>query len=859
MKKSVFILRSILTISLGIILVFFLAQDILAVSKAGVLFLTLPAGARAAGMGESFIALSDDATATHWNPAGLGTYPLTEEWFEYVIPEEFKIKKIALLKNELPERNFKGYDIWAISFSDLLLWNGKKWVNYKTYPTTPGESVESIVIKLTQEKDEEKKKKMTYKVATENNFIDKDSLEKIRTKIKELLPPDYQATSFLDSLFEKVLESWEKCLLNQQILAQLDHKVKDFLADTNLSSKELDEISMLLETSTQKFLAEKVKIPFRLALSESLTTIISSSKELWIGTKSGLFRYDRMVWKRYGSSDGLLDENITSLTRTHRGTIWAGTSSGLAKFDGKKWTFYSVGLNLPDNFVTQIVVEKEAKLWVATKRGLARFENGKWEPFFMYTVKSGDDLDKIVKRFIGSENQNRIEKVKKAVLKTNALKDKDLSLGQNLKLPYHLGINSEITALSLDKSGTLWVGTLMGIKAFADGRWINFGYKLYTAKEKEKVVDVAQKFLHTKDPKRVQMLVKRITEYNNLKTEDLEPEEKIYVYHNATGSKILSICPFGKSGIYVGTQFGTLKFDGSSWNRYHHIGLGKAKTYDIKEMDGELWFVTEDKVVIYAHAKREMTFMHTNLLPEFGLDLYYEYLSYVQHFEGWGSFGGNITFLSYGEMQRTSEIGEPLGTFQSYETALTLSYGTKLTTELSGGLNAKIIHSHLAAEGYRSGEGPSEGKGTGISLALDAGILYQTPIKRLRLGVALTNVGPDISYSDYAQGDPLPTNLGTGLGYRLFDTPYNRLTLLGEVNYEMVENEAILNAGMEYWYANFFALRAGYLYDKAGVREAFTLGAGLQYNVFRFDFAYIPSSRDDILTNTMRFSLTGRF
>ncbi len=39
--------------------------------SSGVLFLLIAPGARAAGMGESFVSIADDATATYWNPAGL--------------------------------------------------------------------------------------------------------------------------------------------------------------------------------------------------------------------------------------------------------------------------------------------------------------------------------------------------------------------------------------------------------------------------------------------------------------------------------------------------------------------------------------------------------------------------------------------------------------------------------------------------------------------------------------------------------------------------------------------------------------------------------------------------------------------
>ncbi|HOC89567.1 MAG TPA: UPF0164 family protein, partial [bacterium] len=44
----------------------------LAVSESAVLFLQISPGARAAGMGEAFVALADDATAVYYNPAGLG-------------------------------------------------------------------------------------------------------------------------------------------------------------------------------------------------------------------------------------------------------------------------------------------------------------------------------------------------------------------------------------------------------------------------------------------------------------------------------------------------------------------------------------------------------------------------------------------------------------------------------------------------------------------------------------------------------------------------------------------------------------------------------------------------------------------
>ena len=41
-------------------------------SEAGAIFLLISPGARASGMGETNVAVADDAYASYWNPAGLG-------------------------------------------------------------------------------------------------------------------------------------------------------------------------------------------------------------------------------------------------------------------------------------------------------------------------------------------------------------------------------------------------------------------------------------------------------------------------------------------------------------------------------------------------------------------------------------------------------------------------------------------------------------------------------------------------------------------------------------------------------------------------------------------------------------------
>ena len=75
-------------------------------------------------------------------------------------------------------------------------------------------------------------------------------------------------------------------------------------------------------------------------------------------------------------------------------------------------------------------------------------------------------------------------------------------------------------------------------------------------------------------------------------------------------------------------------------------------------------------------------------------------------------------------------------------------------------------------------------------------------------------------------------------------------------------SEINISAGMEYWYAQQFALRGGFFYENKnkGDRKYFTLGAGFRYNIIGIDFSYlIPIANENPLANTLRFSLLINF
>lgn len=275
---------------------------------------------------------------------------------------------------------------------------------------------------------------------------------------------------------------------------------------------------------------------------------------------------------------------------------------------------------------------------------------------------------------------------------------------------------------------------------------------------------------------------------------------------------------------------------------------------------------------------QEFTMMYVRWLPQFNLsDLYYAYMSATYEVPEWGTFGGNVIFLNLGETQRTDESGRALGTFSSYEIAVTGTYGAEINRHLAMGVGLKLAYSHLSEQGA----GEEKGSGTATAVAADVGLLYKAPFFRgLSLGANLSNMGPKVAYIDRAQADPLPTNLKVGFAYKIIDQEYNQLTVASDLNKELVKRDdkgrsdefyeamftawgdgdlaksIIWNMGIEYWYSTLVGLRAGYWNDHLGKVFPYTFGVSLKYSSYRFDFSYLTAGTNHPLTDTMRYSLS---
>lgn len=295
-------------------------------------------------------------------------------------------------------------------------------------------------------------------------------------------------------------------------------------------------------------------------------------------------------------------------------------------------------------------------------------------------------------------------------------------------------------------------------------------------------------------------------------------------------------------------------------------------------------------------------------------DIYLGYLAGYKKLKGDQTLGMSLLYFSLGDITFTSTTGEVTGQFTPKELSVDIAYARKLGDDFSGGLALRYINSNLTGGAYLPSQTYSH---AGNSVAADISVFYKKDVDMsgkksiFTGGVNISNIGAKISYTETGNKDFIPANFRLGAGLKMELDEYNTLSFTADINKLLVptppvymktlesnvdsvdaNNQKVVlygkdpnisvasaifsswgdapggfkeeikeftySLGLEYWYDKQFAIRAGYFHEAAtkGNRQFFTVGAGVKYNVFGIDFAYlIPTEQKHPLENTLRFTL----
>jgi type IX secretion system protein PorV len=345
--------------------------------------------------------------------------------------------------------------------------------------------------------------------------------------------------------------------------------------------------------------------------------------------------------------------------------------------------------------------------------------------------------------------------------------------------------------------------------------------------------------------------------------------------------------------------------------------MGQAYTAQVDDGFAGYW----NPGAMAFNRKTQLASMYSKWLAEIFDDIYYFHLAGNRYYDDIGNLGINLTYMSYGEQERTNAAGDPLGTFRSFDFSAGTTYSYQANERLGLGITFKFIWSRLADEGQGNTEITT--KGEGISYAFDLGLKHKgldfgqilvspyngvlalyngfaslagtpaaqysrfsIPVDQLDFGFNFQNIGPNITYINESQSDPLPMNWRMGFSYRAMEEDYSNLTFNFDMSkvlanddpvfkriitawtddfntrvdedgneiddFSSIKNfansiefkEIIWNWGVEYVYMDLLALRGGYILDRAGEIDGFSFGAGIHYTfndyLVNFDYAFQP-------------------
>lgn len=82
-------------------------------------------------------------------------------------------------------------------------------------------------------------------------------------------------------------------------------------------------------------------------------------------------------YQHYDLTSGLTGINVYAIVQDHDGFLWVGTETGLSRFDGKRFKNYTTKDGLPDNEVLKLYVDAKNRVWVLSfTNSICFFQNG---------------------------------------------------------------------------------------------------------------------------------------------------------------------------------------------------------------------------------------------------------------------------------------------------------------------------------------------------------------------------------------------------------------------------------------------------------------------------------------------------
>ena len=205
--------------------------------------------------------------------------------------------------------------------------------------------------------------------------------------------------------------------------------------------------------------------------------------------------YVRDTWSL---QEGLPQISVLAIAQDRTGYLWVGTQSGLARFDGVRFVTFTPEdtPGLPGIWIRSLYLDKSGKLWIGTYKGLAVHDGSKFSRIDVSGKGDGDVLDvfdikEINGRLMVASNDGlyalqdgklRRQPDGPAITQSLLPRSDGLWIGSRggvyrlngnkyQFLPLPTGQEKAVITSLVDAQGKLWAGTTLGLYVHDQGTW----------------------------------------------------------------------------------------------------------------------------------------------------------------------------------------------------------------------------------------------------------------------------------------------------------------------------------------------------------------------------------------------------
>ena len=208
-----------------------------------------------------------------------------------------------------------------------------------------------------------------------------------------------------------------------------------------------------------------------LASQDVICLFQAQNGDLWIGSPSGVTRYDGREFVLYNRTTGLGGDAVLAIYEDRVGHVWICTmNGGVSRFDGQRFAIFTETDGLASNNIAAIAEDRQGNLWFGGDNGVRRFDGELFTNPVDDSSSAGAREKAILNSFVSSIFRGRDGRLwfgtARGVVVYNGTEFISLTSEDGL-------VGDRVTAIHGGADGVVWIGTRDGLSRY-DGTFTNF-------------------------------------------------------------------------------------------------------------------------------------------------------------------------------------------------------------------------------------------------------------------------------------------------------------------------------------------------------------------------------------------------